>query len=107
MAHDDEITEPDQAPPAIYDESGRPRFFSEPSVDRLTSVLLQLASEVWILAERIENLENLAQRRGFLTYDEIKHYVPDSDDAERRDMMRDRFVQSVFGVVRESRRESR
>jgi len=101
----DEIPKPSQAPPAIYDQSGRPRFFADPSVDRLIAAVLNLASEVWVLTEKIENLEKLAQRKGLLTHDEIKHYVPDPDDAERRDVMRDQFVQSVFGPIREAMRD--
>ncbi len=104
MASDDEIISPDQAPPGIYDDSGRPRFFGDPGVDRLVSVVLQLTSEVWVLAERLENLEQLAQRKGQLTWDEIKNFVPDPADAERRDAERDRFIESVLGPLREVRR---
>jgi hypothetical protein len=103
MSTDDEIAIPEQAPPGIYDESGRPRFFADPAVDRLVSVVLQLTSEVWVLAERLENLEHLAQRKGYLTLDEIKNYTPDATEAASRDVERDRFVQTVLGPLRETR----
>jgi hypothetical protein len=104
MAGDDEIIQPDQAPPGIYDESGRPRFFSDPAVDRLVSVVLQLTSEVWVLTERLENLERLAERKGCLTADEIRKYAPDPAEAAARDAARDRFVHAVLGPLREVRR---
>lgn len=104
MALDDEIIAPEQAPPGIYDETGRPRFFNDAGIDRLVSVVLQLTSEVWVLAERLENLEQLAQRKGQLTYEEIKNYTPDTAEAQRRDAERDRFIRAVLGPVRESRR---
>ena len=107
VSADDEIAVPDQAPPGIYDDSGRPRFFMDPGVDRLVSVVLQLTSEVWVLAERLENLEQLAQRKGQLTWDEIRNYTPDPAETERRDTERDRFVQSVLGPLREVRREAK
>ncbi len=104
MAVADPIPTADEAPAGIYDSSGRPRFFSDPAVDRLVSVVLQLTGEVWVLTERLGNLEQLAERKGQLTYDEIKHYVPDPDQSVRRDAERDRFVQSVLGPLREVRR---
>jgi hypothetical protein len=105
MPSDDEVAVPDQAPPGIYDETGRPRFFVEAGLDRLVSVVLQLTSEVWVLAERLDNLEQLASRTGFVTYDQIKGHAPDVAETARRDAERDRFVQSVLGPLREVRRE--
>jgi hypothetical protein len=101
---DSEITVPDQAPPGIYDESGRPRFFSDPAVDRLVSVVLQLTSEVWVLTERLENLEQLAEAKGHVTLDELKSYKPDPEQEKARDAERDRFVRSVLGPLREIRK---
>jgi hypothetical protein len=104
MQTDDEIPIPDQTPSGIYDESGRPRFFSDGAVDRLVSVILQLTSEVWVLAERLENIEQLAQQKGHLTHEEIKNYTPGPEESRARDSERDRFVQSVLGPLREIRR---
>ncbi len=104
MASGDEIVQPDEAPAGIYDESGRPRFFSDPAIDRLVSVVLQLTGEVWVLAERLENLERLADRKGCLTADEIRQYAPDPAEAAARDAARDRYVHTVLGPLREIRR---
>jgi hypothetical protein len=101
---DDEIAKPDQAPPSLYDESGRPRFFADPAVDRLTSVILQLASEVWVLNERIGALESIAADKGVVTLAEIVNYAPDAAQSQRLDAARDRFVRSVLGPLREARR---
>jgi hypothetical protein len=104
LSDDSEIIAPDQAPPGIYDDSGRPRFFHDPAVDRLVSVVLQLTSEVWVLTERLENLEQLAEAKGQLTADEIRNYKPDPVQAAARDAERDRFVQTVLGPLREVRK---
>ncbi len=103
MVSEDDIATPDQAPPGIYDEAGRPIFFSDPAIDRLVSVILQLTSEVWVLAERLETIEQLAQAKGQLTFAEIKNYKPGPEEARQRDWERDRFVQSVLGPLREVR----
>jgi hypothetical protein len=104
MAPNDQIVTDEQAASATYDKSGRPIFFSDPAIDRLISVILQLTSEVWVLAERVETIEQLAQKKGQVTYDEIKNYAPDPDESRIRDEKRDRFVQSVLGPLREVRR---
>jgi hypothetical protein len=101
---DDEPTRQSAAPAGIYDDAGRPRFFDDPSIDRLISVVLNLTSEVWVLTERLENLEQLAQRKGHLTYEEIKNYKPDADETRSRDAARDSFVRSVLGPLREVKR---
>jgi hypothetical protein len=103
MQSNDEIIAPDQAPPGIYDEAGRPQFFNDPAIDRLVSVVLQLTSEVWVLAERLETMEQLAHRKGQVSYDEIKNYRPDPAETRDRDIKRDRFVHSVLGPLRETR----
>ena len=99
----DDTLKPDQAPPGIYDEGGRPRFFADSAVDRLVSVILQLTSEVWVLTERLANLEQLAQRKGHLTVEEIRSFKPDLAETQARDVARDRFVRSVLGPLREPR----
>lgn len=104
MAPSDEAFAKDDASAASHEGSGRPTFFDDPAIDRLISVVLQLTSEVWVLSERIETLEELAQRKGQLTYDEIKSYAPDPAENRIRDEKRDRFIQSVLGPLREMRR---
>lgn len=103
MTSADDIPVPDEAPPGIYDPSGRPRFFNDPAMDRLISVVLQLTSEVWVLAERLGNLEQLAERKGQLSHDEIRNFIPDPDKLAQRDLERDNFVKSVLGPLREKK----
>jgi hypothetical protein len=100
----DPIPTPDEAPPGIYDASGRPRFFADPAVDRLVSVVLQLTGEVWVLAEKLRNLEQLAERKGQLTHDEIVNFKPAPEDAAERDAERNRFIHSTLGPLREVRK---
>jgi hypothetical protein len=43
---------PEDAPKGIYGPDGEPIFFSEPGVDRMMAVLMNLASELWVVTER-------------------------------------------------------
>lgn len=48
---------PDDAPPSLYDDSGNPRFFGDPGMDRFVAVVMNLAQEVWVQEERLLALE--------------------------------------------------
>lgn len=48
---------PDDAPPEIYDDAGRARFFTDPGMDRFVAVVMNLAQEVWVQEERLLALE--------------------------------------------------
>ena len=44
----------------LHGSDGQPQFFSDPGVDRLAAVMLNLASEVWVQDERLRALERSA-----------------------------------------------
>ncbi len=48
----EERQRPEDAPKGIYGPDGEPIFFSEPGVDRMMAVIMNLASELWIQQER-------------------------------------------------------
>jgi hypothetical protein len=48
---DTERQRPDDAPKGIYGPDGEPIFFSEPGVDRMMAVIMNLASELWVMTE--------------------------------------------------------
>lgn len=48
----EERQRPEDAPKGIYGPDGEPIFFSEPGVDRMMAVIMNLASELWVFAER-------------------------------------------------------
>ncbi len=54
---EDPLAPPEGAPAGIYGPDGRPRFFTDPAVDRFVAALLNLASEVWVQEERLLALE--------------------------------------------------
>ena len=49
--------QPEDAPPELYDAAGRPRFSSDPVVDRLVAVMMNMAQEMWVQEERLMALE--------------------------------------------------
>jgi hypothetical protein len=49
---DDARQRPEDAPKGIYGPDGEPIFFREPGVDRMIAVIMNLASELWVMHER-------------------------------------------------------
>lgn len=93
---------PADAPAGIYGPDGRPQFFNDPAMDRFVSVLLNLTSEVWAQAERIETLEALLAEKGVVTGEERTALVARAEtDAAREEALR-AFIQRTLTPLREA-----
>lgn len=90
---------PEDAPASIYGPDGKPQFFGEPAMDRFVSVLLNVTSELWVQAERVDTLTALLERHGLATAEETKRIVRD-DDAKRQAALQD-FIKRVLAPLRE------
>lgn len=91
---------PDDAPPSIYGPDGEPRFFSDPAMDRLTAVLLNITSELWVQSERVQTLEALIMNKGIAIEADLAA-IPLQDD-EVRERQIHTFVNRVLGPLREN-----
>ncbi len=93
---------PDEIPHGAYGDDGRPRFFTDPAIDRLVGAFIELASESWVMAERIATLEDLMVAQG-TPRAAIDNHQPDESGQQRRSTERDRFIARVLGQLRERR----
>ena len=77
----------------------RPQFFSDPGIDQLYSIVLELSAELSVALDRIDTLERLLDDRDVATLAEIQDYQPtDAVDAERAEA-RERYLQRIFRVL--------
>jgi len=77
----------------------RPQFFSDPGIDQLYSIVLELSAELSVALDRIDTLERLLDDRDVATLAEIQDYQPtDTVDAERA-RARERYLQRIFRVL--------
>ncbi|HWU04763.1 MAG TPA: hypothetical protein VN222_18640, partial [Novosphingobium sp.] len=58
-------------------KGGRPLFFEDTAVDRLTSLTLALAAELSATRERLDTVERLLEQGGKLEREDIEAYAPD------------------------------
>ncbi len=77
----------------------RPSFFSDPGVDQLYSITLELAAELSVALERIDTLERLLDQQALLSRDDIEAYRPDASVEAERAARRDAYLQRVFRIL--------
>jgi len=63
------------------DASGRrPAFFGQDGVDQLASMVLELATELWVVKERLYAIEAAAQGLGLPLRQAVEAWQPDAAD---------------------------
>ena len=82
--------------------SRRQSFFESESIDRLVTMVMELATEVWVLRERIYVLEREAERLGMPLHQAIEnHRLTAEEQAELAEMRRQMLDQLMRTVGRE------
>lgn len=78
----------------------RPRFHEQDSIDRLVAMVMALTSEVSVLRDRLDTVETLGQRAGWLGSGAVDGYVPDLDERKAREARREAYLSRVFAVMK-------
>ena len=73
-----------------------PHFFDDPNTDRLLTMIMELASEVSVLRDRLDTNERLAANKGLYTDAEIESYRPSDEEAAQRSAWRSRFLDRLL-----------
>lgn len=76
--------------------SEAPTFFPDPAIDRLSTALLRLTGEVWVLTERLAAVEALALRRGLALEDELRSFKFSPEEDATLQAAREHFVRTVL-----------
>jgi hypothetical protein len=73
-----------------------PTYFADPAIDRLMGVVMSLASEVWILNDRLSALEQLLADKGLVTEQDRQAWAADTQAQAHLDAERDAFVRGLM-----------
>lgn len=65
-------------------------------MDALFAITMELASELWVVRDRLAVIEQLLDERGNLTRDDIEKTQPRGEFAERLSEERRRFMTRIF-----------
>ncbi len=77
----------------------RPRFFPAPGTDELVSVMLEMASELWTVKERLYAVEQLAQAQGIELGERLEAYQFEPAEQARLETERRRFLGTLFRAL--------
>jgi hypothetical protein len=80
---------------------GRPFFFQDPATDKVLTMVVTLASEVWALRERLAAMESLSVGRGTLRAGEVDEFEFAPADEQRLAADRKEFIENLFRVLQE------
>lgn len=76
-----------------------PHFFNDPNIDRLLTMVMELASEVSVMRDRLDTHERLAATKGVYTEDDIENFRPNEDEASAREEWRSRFLDRILNAL--------
>ena len=92
--------------PGTKAKGRRPSFAPDPNTDRLVSMLLALAGEVWVLRERLDTAERLLAGSGALPAGAIDAFTPDPNLAAEREAARAAYLDRILWIVSAAKAES-
>jgi hypothetical protein len=84
-----------------------PHFYADPNIDRLMTMVMNLAAEVAVLRERLDTHEQVAAAKQLFTPADIEAYDPADDIRAARDAWRNRFLDRLLTVVQEDMEKAR
>lgn len=79
----------------------RPAYFDDPATDRLLSITMALAAELWVTRERLDTLERLLEARGGPARADIEAYRPDRDAGYARGVAAREYVARILRGVQQ------
>lgn len=97
-------------PPGAFDAAyaargEKPRFFDDPAVDQLMSLVLALGTELAVTRERLDTVERLLEQAGGLSRSAVETYRPDAAaKAERAKLHQDFLRRFLRGILQEHER---
>lgn len=81
----------------------RPMFFDDPNIDRLLDIILRQSSEISVLYERLDTLEQLLVSSGTIAADSVENFRVDDETFDRREAWRLEYLRRVFRIVQNER----
>jgi hypothetical protein len=86
--------------PSLDQIKGRnPHFFDDPNIDRLLTMVMELASEVSVMRDRLDTHERLAALHGIYAEKDVEGYRPSEEEAKVRQEWRSRFLDRILKAL--------
>lgn len=79
----------------------KPQYFSDPTVDKLLSMVLTLMGELSVTRDRLDTVERLIEKHGLFKVDDIEHYELPEDVNQVRTERRSAYIARVLKCVQD------
>lgn len=77
----------------------RPQFLGDASLDHLFAMVMELATQLWVLRERLYVHEDIARRSGAIAGDAIESWTASEEQAAELAEMRAAMIRELFRTV--------
>ena len=79
-----------------FSDQPQPNFFDDPASDQLMTFIIELASELSVVYDRVDTVERLLDTKGTISRADIEAYRAPDDVERERTARRDAFLKRVF-----------
>lgn len=74
----------------------RPGFFEDPAIDQVMTFVLELATELAVVRERLDTVECLLDEHGSVTREQIEAYEPSPEVEQQRKQWLEEYFSRVL-----------
>ncbi|MBM3516037.1 MAG: hypothetical protein FJX59_20330 [Alphaproteobacteria bacterium] len=85
--------------PSRRAKGAQPHFFDDPNIDRLMTMIMNMAAEISVLRERLDTHEQVAAQKGAFTPTDLEAYQPTDAVADAREAWRKKFIERLLKPV--------
>ncbi|WP_439532824.1 hypothetical protein [Polymorphobacter sp.] len=82
-------------------KGARPKYFEDPALDRMLSIVMAVAGEVAVVKERLDTVERLLDEKGSITRADIEAYAPDREAGHERGLMHREYAARILRGVQQ------
>ena len=97
MAKSERIKTPRRA------NSSRPQYFVDPNMDQMHAMIIAMATEISVLADRFDSLELVLEKKGSLVRADLEAWRPDESAHGERKEKREALIRRIFRTVHDAR----
>ena len=77
----------------------RPRYFSDPAIDKLHAIVMSLIGELSVTRDRLDALERILDANGTLSQKDIDAWEPDAESEAERQAKRTAYIGRLMRIV--------
>jgi hypothetical protein len=80
-------------------KGANPHFFDDPNIDRLLTMVMNMAAEISVLRDRLDTHEQVAAAKGAYTPADIEAFEPSDEVRAARDAWRNKFLDRLLTTM--------